>query len=132
MTAFALSLVLAVAALADQFSSHTLTGHARDVYASSGQLPTSGVLYGLVYTVAIVDALLWLLVLGVARSHRRPAGILSVITALISAAFAAALLASTEYGAQIFPPVWGALAILPVVAGILASVLLLRRDRSID
>ena len=33
------------------------------------------------------------------------------------------LLVSREYGAQIFPPLWGVLAILPA-AGILAAVLL--------
>ena len=37
------------------------------------------------------------------------------------------LLASTEYGAQIFPPLWGILALLPPAAGALAVVLLRRR-----
>jgi len=37
------------------------------------------------------------------------------------------LLVSTEYGAQIFPPLWGILAVLPPAAGILAVVLLFRR-----
>jgi hypothetical protein len=34
---------------------------------------------------------------------------------------------STEYGALIFPPLWGILAMLPAAAGILAVVLLRRR-----
>jgi hypothetical protein len=50
-----------------------------------------------------------------------------VTVAAITAALAVLLLASTEYGAQIFPPVWGILALLPPAAGVVASVLLLRR-----
>ena len=45
----------------------------------------------------------------------------------ITAALALLLLASTEYGAQIFPPLWGILAILPPAAGTFAVVLLRRR-----
>ena len=45
----------------------------------------------------------------------------------ITAALALLLLVSTEYGAQIFPPLWGILAILPAAAGALGVVLLRRR-----
>ena len=45
----------------------------------------------------------------------------------ITAALALLLLVSTEYGAQIFPPLSGILAVLPPAAGILAVVLLFRR-----
>jgi hypothetical protein len=84
-------------------------------------------LYGIVYTVAVVDALLWLLVLGVARSHHRPAAVLAVIVIAVSAGLAVLLLVSSEYDdAQIFPPLWGILAILPAVAGSFAAALLLR------
>jgi hypothetical protein len=46
---------------------------------------------------------------------------------VVTAALAVLLLATTEYGAQIFPPVWGVLALLPAAAGIVTSALLLRR-----
>ena len=45
----------------------------------------------------------------------------------ITAALALLLFVSTEYCAQIFPPLWGILAILPPAAGAFAIVLLRRR-----
>ncbi|MFB9836431.1 hypothetical protein [Actinoallomurus acaciae] len=127
VVAIALSLVLAVAAIIDQTGGHSLTDHTDAVYRSSGKQPSAALLYGLVYTVAVIDAVLWLLVLGVARSHRLPASALAVTVIVITAGLALLLLASSEYDARIFPPLWGTLAILPAVAGILATVFLLRR-----
>jgi hypothetical protein len=130
VVAIALSVVLAAAAIIDQAGGHTLTNHADAVYASSGKQPSSSLLYGLVYTVAVIDALLWLLVLRLAHSYRRPTAILAVIVIAISAGLAVLLLVSSEYDAQIFPPLWGILAILPAVAGVLAAALLFRRNSS--
>lgn len=126
--ALALSVVVAVAAIVDQVGGRTLIEHADAMYASSGKQPSASLLYGVVYTVAVVDAALWLLVLRVARSRRRSAAALAVIVTVISASLALLLLASTEYDARIFPPLWGVLAILPAVAGTFATVLLLRRN----
>jgi hypothetical protein len=50
-----------------------------------------------------------------------------VTVTTVTAALALLLFTATEYGAQIFPPLWGILAILPAAAGILAAVLLRRR-----
>lgn len=127
--AIALSLVLAVAAIIDQTTGHTLTDHADAVYKSSGKQPSAALLYGLVYTVAVIDAMGWLLVLRVARSHPRPASALAMTVIAITAGLALLLLVSSEYGARIFPPLWGILAILPAIAGILATALLLRPRR---
>jgi hypothetical protein len=46
----------------------------------------------------------------------------------ITATLALLLLGASEYGAQIFPPLWGILAILPAAAGAFAVVLLRRRQ----
>ncbi|WP_333766751.1 hypothetical protein [Streptomyces sp. IBSBF 2435] len=124
--ALVLSVVLAVAAIVDQAGGRSLIEHADDVYASSGKEPSASVLYGLVYAVAVVDFLLWLLVLGVARSHRLLAAVLAVAVIAVSAGLAVLLLVSTEYDARIFPPLWGVLALLPAAAGVLAATLLLR------
>lgn len=125
--AMALSVVLAAAAIVDQSGGRTLVDHAAAVYASSGKRPSAGLLYGLVYSVAVIDVLLWLLVLRAARSHRRSAPVLTVTGIVVSAGLAALLLASSEYGERIFPPLWGVLAILPAVAGVVAATCLLRR-----
>jgi hypothetical protein len=125
--AMALSIVLAAAAIADQVGGRTLVDHAAAVYASSGEQPSAGLLYGLVYSVAAIDTLLWLPALRAARSHRRSAPVLAVTGIVVSAGLAVLLLVSSEYGERIFPPLWGVLAILPAVAGVVAIAFLLRR-----
>ena len=127
MSSVALSAVLLVAAVVDQAGGQSLVDHAAAVYAPYGTEADPNLLYGLVYTVAVVDVLLSLLVFRAARAHRRSAPVLAVTTVVITAALAVLLLATTEYGAQIFPPVWGILALLPSAAGVVTSALLLRR-----
>jgi hypothetical protein len=125
--AVALSAVLAVAAVIDQAGGRSLADHAAAMYAPYGKRPDPDLLYGLVYSVAAAGALLWLPVIRAVRSGRRSAPVLAMVVTTITAALALLLLASTEYGAQIFPPLWGILAILPTAAGALAVVLLFRR-----
>lgn len=127
MSSVALSAVLVAAAVVDQTGGHSLTDHATAVYAPYGERPDPNLLYGLLYTVAGVGALLWLLVVRAVRSGRRSAPVLAVVVATITAALAVLLLVSTEYGGQTFPPVWGILALLPPVAGVATAGLLLRR-----
>jgi hypothetical protein len=125
--AVTLSAVLVVAAIIDQTGVRSLADHATTMYAPYGKRPDPNLLYGLVYTVGAVGALLWLLVIRSARSRRRSARVLAVAVTTITAALALILFVSSEYGAQIFPPLWGILAILPAAAGILAVVLLRHR-----
>jgi fermentation-respiration switch protein FrsA (DUF1100 family) len=125
--AVALPAILVVAAIIDQAGSRSLADHVTAMYAPYGKQPDPNLLYGLVYTVAAAGALLWLPVIRAVRSRHRSAPVLAVIVTTITAALALLLLASTEYGAQIFPPLWGILAILPPAAGAFAVVLLRRR-----
>ena len=122
--AIALSAVLVVVAIIDQTGGHSLADHVTTMYAPYGKHPDPSLLYGLVYTVAAVGVLLWLLVLRVVQSRGRSAPILAVVVTTVTAALALLLFVSSEYGARIFPPLWGILAILPAAAGILAAVLL--------
>jgi hypothetical protein len=130
MSSVLLSAVLAAAAVVDQTGGQSLTDHAAAVYAPYGEQPSSSLLYGLVYTVAAVGALLWMLVLRAVRSRRRSAPILAAVVVTITAALAVLLLVSTEYGARIFPPLWGILALLPPATGVATTALLLRRRQS--
>ncbi len=125
--AVALSAVLAVAAMIDQFGVHSLTDHAAAIYTPYGKRADPGLLYGLVYTAAAVNAVLWLPVIRVVRSRSRLAPVLAVAVIAVTAVLAVLLLVSTEYGTQVFPPLWGILAILPPAAGVLALVLFFRR-----
>jgi hypothetical protein len=82
--------------------SRSLADHATAMYTPYGKRPDPNLLYGLVYTVAAVGALLWLLVIRAVRSRRRSAPVLAVVVTTITAALALLLLVSTDYGAQIF------------------------------
>jgi hypothetical protein len=124
--AVGLSVVLAAAAVVDQVGGRGLVEHASALYAPYGKRADPGLLYGLVYAVAAIGAALWLLVLRAVRSRLAPA--LAAVVTAVTAALAVLLLASTEYGGRIFPPLWGILALLPAAAGVLAVVLLLRRS----
>jgi hypothetical protein len=122
LVAAVLSLVLAVAGIIDQAGGQSLVDHTADVYASYGKQPSSGLLYGLVYSVAVVNVLLWLLV------ARWPKAALAIVAVLITASLAVVLLTTSEYGAHLFPALWGVLALLPAVAGIAATVVVVRRS----
>lgn len=130
MASVVLSAVLLVAAVIDQAGGQSLVDHAAAVYAPYGKQADPNLLYGLVYTVGVLGILLWLVVFRAARAHRRSAPVLAVTTVVVTAALAVLLLATTEYGAQVFPPVWGILALLPPAVGVATSVLLLRRGRA--
>ena len=127
LLAIALSMVLVVVAIIDQAGGRSLADHAAAMYAPHGKRPDPSLLYGLVYTVAAVGALLWLLVLRAVQSRGRSASIRAVVVTAVTGALALILLGTSEYGTQIFPPLWGILAILPAAAGVLAVVLLCRR-----
>jgi hypothetical protein len=128
LLAMVLSAVLVVVAIVDQTGGRSLADHVTTMYAPYGKHPDPSLLYGLVYAVAAIGALLWLLVLRVVQSRGRSAFILTVVVTTVTAALALLLFVSSEYGAQIFPPLWGTLAVLPPAAGILATVLLRRRS----
>jgi len=127
LLAIVLSAVLVVVAIIDQTGGRSLADHVTTMYAPYGKRPDPSLLYGLVYAVAAIGALLWLLALRVVQSRGRSAPILTVVVTTVTAALALLLLVSSEYGAQIFPPLWGILGALPPAAGILAAVLLRRR-----
>ena len=127
--AVALSAVLVVVTIIDQAGGRSLADHATAMYAPYGKRPDPNLLYGLVYTVAVVGALLWLLVIRAVQSRGRSAPVLTVVVTTITGALALLLLVATEYGTRIFPPLWGILAVLPPAAGIFAVVLLLRGAR---
>jgi hypothetical protein len=127
LIAAGLSLVAGAAAIVDQAGSRSLFEHATTAYASYGKQPSAGLLYGLLYGVAVTNALLWLLVAGIARKHRSIAAGVALLVVLISAGLAVTLLTASEYGVRIYPPLWGLLALLPPVAGVVAVPQLIRR-----
>lgn len=123
-SAVVLSVVLAAAAVIDQSVGHTLGDHAAVLYAPYGKPASAALLYGLLYTVAGLDLLLWLPVLRSAGSRGRWALVLAAVATTIAASLAVLLLTVTEYGQRLYPSLWGGLALLPAVAGLLTVALL--------
>lgn len=121
------AVVLAVAGLIDQLGARTLMEHATTMYAPRGKDVSAGLLYGLIYAIAAASAVLWLLVARSGRAGSRRTAPYAAAVVLIGAGMALALLGSQEYGEQIFPPVWGLLALLSPVAGGVVLVQLARR-----
>ena len=122
--AVGLSLVLGVVAIVDQSGGRSLFDHAASVYAPYGKTITSGTVYGLVYGVAVFNAVIWLLVVAVARTPRPIAVGVAALAILLTLTAGLVLLLVTEYGVHPFPPLWGLVALLPVLAG---GFLLFRR-----
>jgi hypothetical protein len=115
-----------MAALADQLAGRALMDHVNQMYAAHGKDVDAGLVYGLIYAVAAIDVLLWLLVLRSARAAGRRTVLLTAVAVTVASGLALVLLGSQEYGEPIFPPLWGVLAFLSPVAGALALVRLLR------
>ena len=109
--------MLAAAAIADQSGGRSLLDHAASVYAPYGKTITSGTVYGLVYGVAVFNALIWLLVVALTRTPRPIAVGAAALAILLTLTAGLLLLFVTEYGVHPFPPLWGLLALLPVLAG---------------
>jgi hypothetical protein len=124
--AITLSAALAAVAAIDQFTVQSLSDHAVEMYAPYGERPSNGLLYGLLYAVAGLGVLLWSAVLRTSRSSLFGA-VAALAVAAVTAALGLTLLTVTEYGTRLFPLLWGILAVLPSVAGIVAAVLMLRR-----
>ncbi|HEX5596932.1 MAG TPA: hypothetical protein VFX61_13085 [Micromonosporaceae bacterium] len=125
--AAALTAVLAGATLVDQFGARSLIEYSNAMYEPHGKQAAPGLLYGLVYAVAVLEAAMWLPVIRVVRSRSRLAPILATLVTIATAGLAVVLLVSAEYGEQVFPPLWGTLAILPPAVGVIAVVQLFRR-----
>lgn len=83
--AVVLSVVLVVVAVVDQAGGRALAAHAAAMYAPAGARVSPGLLYGLVYTVAAIDVLLWLLVFRVVLARRRTATVVAGIVAVVLA-----------------------------------------------
>ena len=123
LLAIALTVVFATAVVLDHVSVQSLRDHATVLYRPHAEAPSTGLLYGVLYTVAGVAALLWLAALRATRARRGFAVATILVAVTINACLATALLVSTEYGIRVFPPVWGALAALPSAAGLMAVAL---------
>jgi len=126
--AAALSFVLAAVAVVDQSGGRSLEAYSVSMYESHGAHVESAVIYGVVYAVAGLLIVLWLLSLLASWASRRWSLGVVILVTVLNASIVLAMLFVTEYGERVLPARWGAMAALPAAAGIVAIALLARRS----
>lgn len=124
--AAALALLLAVAALIDQLSGRTLAAHTVAMYRGHGVEVDPNLPYVMTYLAAGVLVVLWGAAIGIARLGRLWGLGATVSVTAVNGAVALTLALVTEYGERVFPPLWGVIAALPAIAGVVATVRLAR------
>lgn len=127
--AVALSLAVGVAAAVDQAGGQELAAYTKDMYAAYDKEASPGLLYGLLYTVAVLGALLWLPAAFAAWARGRWTPVLAIAALVVTGGLAASVLAAAEYGQTLFPPMWGRLSLLGPLAGLAGTVLFFVRGR---
>lgn len=113
----------------DQTGTQGLYGFTDAAYAAHGVVPDPSLVYGILYGVAIAITLIWAaMLLGLKLRGWWPAA-LSAVATLITGILAILLLTATEYDERVFSPVWGLIAVVPTILGVVATVLLAREAR---
>ena len=134
VTAMGIGLVLTVIALIalilDQMNGHTLAQHVEALYAPHNLDPDPNVLFGYLYVVGVIGILLWLAAIRGVLQHKRGAKVIATIVFIVGISVGLFNAFVSEYGMQIFPTLWGALGLMPSVAGLVAVIGLWTSSRS--
>ncbi|OAP25476.1 hypothetical protein A4R44_03860 [Amycolatopsis sp. M39] len=128
-TGTAASVLALFATIIDQAGNQSLYGYTEAAYASHGVRPDPGLVYAILYAVAVTVIVLWGLMFLSSRARGWWAPVLSAVPAVVTATIALLLLTATEYGERVFSPVWGILVLLPAVLGVIATISLVRDAR---
>lgn len=127
--AMAASTIVLAAAVIDQTGAQSLYEYTDAAYAAHGVALDPALVYAILYAVAITTTLVWALMLAALRTRGwRPAA-LSAVATLVTGTVATLLFTASEYGEQIFSPVWGTLTLIPTILGIVTTVQLVRDAR---
>lgn len=127
-----ISVALLVMVIIDQTSIHSLAHHVEAQYGPHDLHPDPNVLFGYVYVIGAFGFALQLVALRGARRRKRWVQIVAGLIALVGVALAAFTIIVSEFGERIFPAIWGALGLLPSVAGLVAVTLLWTSGRGRD
>lgn len=127
--AVGVSLAMLAIVVADQTGAQSLYKFTDAAYASHGVTPDLTLVYGILYGVAITITLIWVLMLVALKAGGWWPSALSAAATLITGTVAVALLTASEYGEQVFSPVWGAFGLIPTALGVAATIGLVRDAR---
>lgn len=116
-----LAFVLLIVGVADQQTVQTLESYSAAMYRVYGVVTEPGAIYTLVYIIAGVLIAFWTIAGLAARTNRRWSFGLLIAVIVVNAFLALGMLFATEYSEPVLPPLWGLLAALPAVAGIIVA-----------
>jgi hypothetical protein len=126
-----LGLLAGLAPVVDLLTVGGLAAHLRSVYAGTGATPpAASAIATYLVGVALLGALGWLATLRAVRRGRPRAPVTAGVFLVLGAVLAVVDLTVTEYGRPILPTWLGVLGLVPVVPGLVATVLLGRRART--
>lgn len=113
----------------DQTGARSLYEFSDAAYASHGVTPDATLVYGILYGLFLTITLIWALMLVALKARGWWPSALSAAATLVTGTVAIILLTASEYGEQVFSPVWGVLTLIPTILGIAATIGLVRDAR---
>lgn len=126
----ALTVVSLAAPVVDQLTARDLAAHLQTVYAGTGvPTPAASAITTSLVGVGLLGVLCWVATIQTVRRGRRGAPVMATAFLALGAAFTVVELTVAEYGRPILPAWVGVLGLLPCLPGLVAVVLLSRRNR---
>ena len=125
----ALTVVAAIVPIIDQAWTDSLSQHLHDVYAGYDvDAPATSAVLAYLATVGALGTLAWLWTLWAVNTQRHWARPVATVLFLLACGLAIVNLTVQEYDQTILPMRLGLVGLLPCVAGLVAVVLLWRRE----
>lgn len=129
LTGLALSVAAMLALAANLASTDMLARHLHEVYAGYAVSPPDEVAVATyLFTLGGLGIVAWLWMVWAVRRQKRWARLVATGMFVLASVVAVANLTVTEYGQTILPTQFGLAGLVPCLAGLVAVVLLWRRD----
>lgn len=126
----ALTVVSLAAPVVDLLTVGELAAHLQTVYAGTGvPAPAASAITASLVGLGLLGVLCWVATIQAVRRGRRGASVMAAAFLVLGAALTVGELTVAEYGRPILPTWVGMLGLLPCLPGLVALVLLSRRDR---
>lgn len=129
LTGLALTVAAMLALAANLASTDMLARHLQEVYAGYAVSPPDEVAVATyLFTLGVLGIVAWLWMVWAVRRQKRWARLVATGMFVLASVVAVANLTVTEYGQTILPTQFGLAGLVPCLAGLVAVVLLWRRD----
>lgn len=126
----ALTIVAMIVPIADQASTDSLSRHLQEVYAGYDvDVPPASAVLAYLVTIGGLGVVAWLWVVSAVKRHKQWARPAATALFVLGSGLAVLDLTVQEYGRTILPAPVGLVGLLPCLAGLVAVVLLWRREQ---